>query len=141
MKMLMTYCKKLESITVEPASRAIKTPFVEEGVPQTKLERGACTVVFVCIEKSDNKDIVKKAAHKLKEQLRDTKLPVVIIPFIHLTNNPASSKRAYMEIKELSSRLGKDYSVETLLFGWHRSLLMDIIAGKGAFDYMEIKVS
>jgi hypothetical protein len=95
-------------------------------------------LILICVEEKDKEKSPIETAEKIKELIGETKTPLVIIPFIHLTTTPATPKIAYMRIKEVVSRLEKDqYETSLLQFGWHRSLRIHTIAGQNAFEYLE----
>jgi threonyl-tRNA synthetase len=109
-------------IEFEPKEKAIE--FAEEC--ETKKKRiEECLVVFVSVEKSDEKDL-KKIAEALCEEIKKiaeevkTKR-VVIYPYAHLSKELSSPSAAIEVLKEAENILKNEYEVYRAPFGWYKS--------------------
>ncbi|MDR4511324.1 MAG: threonine--tRNA ligase [Nitrososphaeraceae archaeon] len=85
-------------------------------------------VVFICIEKNDNKKIVDKALKEIKiylEQIKVNKL--LIYPYAHLSSDLATPKQAFELIKELEERAKNVIDdVQRAPFGWTKSFNISV---------------
>ena len=140
MRAIMARADALKTSIKEPASRTYGKLFIEHGHPGESYEMDKCIALFVCVEKKDEADtgIPRKMSEKIRGILHGTDMPLVVIPFVHLTKTPSTPKIAYMYIKELAAWLEKEYTVSNLQFGWHRSLYVDFITEKDGFEYITI---
>jgi len=79
-------------------------------------------VIFTAVEKEDTFSIAKKAIDEIKESLKVIKCnKILIYPFVHLTNNPASAELALKVLKEMEA-YAKESNLETYRapFGWNK---------------------
>lgn len=85
-------------------------------------------VVFICIEKNDNKKIVDKALKEIKiylEQIKVNKL--LIYPYAHLSSDLATPKQAFELIRELEERAKNVIDdVQRAPFGWTKSFNISV---------------
>ncbi len=85
-------------------------------------------VVFICIEKNDNKKIVNKALKEIKiylEQIKVNKL--LIYPYAHLSSDLATPKQAFELIRELEERAKNVIDdVQRAPFGWTKSFNISV---------------
>ncbi|MDX1371647.1 MAG: threonyl-tRNA synthetase editing domain-containing protein, partial [Nitrososphaeraceae archaeon] len=85
-------------------------------------------VVFICIEKNDNKKIVDKALNEIKiylEQIKVNKL--LIYPYAHLSSDLASPKKAFDLIRELEEKAKNVIDhVQRAPFGWTKSFNISV---------------
>jgi len=85
-------------------------------------------VIFTAVEKEDNTSIAKKAIDEIKESLEVIKCnKILIYPFVHLTNNPASAELALKVLKEME-KYAKESDLETYRapFGWNKQYNLKI---------------
>ena len=85
-------------------------------------------VIFTAVEKEDNVSIAKKAIDEIKESLEIIKCnKILIYPFVHLTNNPASAELALKVLKEME-KYAKESDLETYRapFGWNKQYNLKI---------------
>jgi threonyl-tRNA synthetase len=85
-------------------------------------------VIFTAVEKEDNVSIAKKAIDEIKESLEVIKCnKILIYPFVHLTNNPASAELALKVLKEME-KYAKESDLETYRapFGWNKQYNLKI---------------
>jgi threonyl-tRNA synthetase len=85
-------------------------------------------VIFTSVEKEDTVSIAKKAIDEIKESLKVIKCnKILIYPFVHLSNNPASAELALKVLKEME-KYAKDSGLETYRapFGWNKQYNLKI---------------
>jgi threonyl-tRNA synthetase len=85
-------------------------------------------VIFTAVEKEDTASIAKKAIDEIKESLGVIKCnKILIYPFVHLSNNPASAELALKVLKEME-KYAKDSGLETYRapFGWNKQYNLKI---------------
>ena len=85
-------------------------------------------VIFIAVEKEDNVSIAKRAVDEIKESLEVIKCnKILIYPFVHLTNNPASAELALKVLKEME-KYAKESDLETYRapFGWNKQYNLKI---------------
>jgi threonyl-tRNA synthetase len=79
-------------------------------------------VIFTAVEKEDNISVAKKAIDEIKQSLKVIKCnKILIYPFVHLSNNPASAELALKVLKEMESYAKKsDLETYRAPFGWNK---------------------
>jgi len=85
-------------------------------------------VIFTAVEKEDNVPIAKRAIDEIKESLKVIKCDKILIyPFVHLTNNPASAELALKVLVEME-KYAKESGLETYRapFGWNKQYNLKI---------------
>lgn len=85
-------------------------------------------VIFTAVEKEDNISVAKKAIDEIKESLEVIKCnKILIYPFVHLTNNPASAELALKVLVEME-KYAKEAGLETYRapFGWNKQYNLKI---------------
>ncbi|OGI11734.1 threonine--tRNA ligase [Candidatus Micrarchaeota archaeon RBG_16_36_9] len=85
-------------------------------------------VLFTSVEKDDSVSIAKKAVDEIKKSLEVIKCnKILIYPFVHLTNNPASAELALKVLKEME-KYAKESGLETYRspFGWNKQYNLKI---------------
>jgi len=85
-------------------------------------------VIFTAVEKEDSVPIAKKAIDEIKQSLEVIKCnKILIYPFVHLTNNPASAELALKVLKEMEA-YAKESGLETYRapFGWNKIFSLKI---------------
>jgi len=103
------------------------TPGAESISPDNRLSEidGECLVIFISVEESDASSPMSVALQlatdtlKRAEQLNvDT---VVIYPYVHLTDNPATPTIATKVLAEVAAQLSATLDVIRVPFGWYKS--------------------
>lgn len=84
-----------------------------------------CLVVFIAVEKGDEKNpkqVSENLASESAKIAREVKADkIVLYPYVHLTNNPASSATALKILKDAELRLKENFSVVRAPFGWYKA--------------------
>jgi threonyl-tRNA synthetase len=114
MKILLIHSDFIE---YEPKKEAIKGA---EKCDKEKKRIEDCLVVFTSVEK-DDKDVntTVKEIENVAKEVKAKK--IVIYPWVHLSNEPASPSDALKLLKELEGALKKKYDVSRSPFGWYKS--------------------
>jgi len=95
----------------------------EKNVSKSKIKLESLIVVFVSVEKGDNKITVKKAIKEIRSYLENLKInKLLIYPYSHLSSYLAPPKYAFEIIKELEINSKKIITeVYRAPFGWTKS--------------------
>lgn len=95
----------------------------EKDVSKSKIKLESLIVVFVSVEKGDNKITVEKAIKEIRSYLQNLKInKLLIYPYSHLSSYLAPPKYAFEIIKELEINSRKIINeVYRAPFGWTKS--------------------
>jgi threonyl-tRNA synthetase len=95
----------------------------EKDVSKSKIKLESLIVVFVSVEKEDNKITVEKAIKEIRSYLQNLKInKLLIYPYSHLSSYLAPPKYAFEIIKELEINSRKIINeVYRAPFGWTKS--------------------
>jgi len=84
-----------------------------------------CIVIFVAVEREDEdnpESIVKQLVKDTLKRSKELKVKTVVIyPYVHLTQNPGSSRTALKILKNIENELSKELKVIRSPFGWYKS--------------------
>jgi threonyl-tRNA synthetase len=95
----------------------------EKNILKSKIRLESLIVVFVSVEKGDNKTTIKKAIEEIKSYSENLKVNrLLIYPYSHLSSHLASPKYAFDIIRELETKSRKIINeVNRAPFGWTKS--------------------
>ncbi len=95
----------------------------EKDIPKSKIRLESLIVVFVSVEKGDNKRTIEKAIEEVKSYSQNLKINrLLIYPYSHLSSYLASPKYAFEIIKELETNSRKVLNeVYRAPFGWTKT--------------------
>jgi threonyl-tRNA synthetase len=95
----------------------------EKNILKSKIRFESLIVVFVSVEKGDNKITVEKAIEEIKSYSKNLKVNrLLIYPYSHLSSYLESPKNAFEIIKELETKSSKILTeVNRAPFGWTKS--------------------
>jgi len=115
MRLLQLHAEFME---YEPVEEELND--AEKDISKSKTRLESLIVVFVSIEKGDNKIIIEKAIEEIKNYTENLKVNrILIYPYSHLSSHLASPKFAFDIIKELETKLRKIINeVNRAPFGW-----------------------
>jgi len=136
MRALLFHCRnyfvKLERIANRPID--IKPEEIKYKEQSSK----DCVVALITVEDKDNPDVVvEKLSKELKAMAKDVgQNTVVLLPFAHLSNDLADTKKALKTLDNLEKSL-KEFAVLRAHFGSHKELLLDIYGHPGNARYRE----
>ncbi len=118
MRLLQLHAEFME---YEPVEKELKD--AEKNILKSKIRLESLIVVFVSVEKGDNKITIEKAIEEIKNYSENLKVnKLLIYPYSHLSSNLASPKYAFEMIKELEAKSRKILNeVNRAPFGWTKS--------------------
>src|SRR5215204_263001 len=95
----------------------------EKNILKSKIRLESLIVVFVSVEKGDNKTTIEKAIEEIKSYSENLKVNrLLIYPYAHLSSDLSSPKHAFEIIKELEINARKILNeVNRAPFGWTKS--------------------
>jgi threonyl-tRNA synthetase len=95
----------------------------EKNILKSKIRLESLIVVFVSVEKGDNKTTIEKAIEEIKSYSENLKVNrLLIYPYSHLSSHLASPKYAFDIIRELETKSKKIINeVNRAPFGWTKS--------------------
>ncbi len=95
----------------------------EKNILKSKIRLESLIVVFVSVEKGDNKTTIEKAIEEIKSYSENLKVNrLLIYPYSHLSCHLASPKYAFDIIRELETKSRKIINeVNRAPFGWTKS--------------------
>jgi threonyl-tRNA synthetase len=95
----------------------------EKNILKSKIRFESLIVVFVSVEKGDNKITIEKAIEEIKSYSKNLKVNrLLIYPYSHLSSYLESPKNAFEIIKELETKSSKILTeVNRAPFGWTKS--------------------
>jgi threonyl-tRNA synthetase len=95
----------------------------EKNILKSKIRLESLIVVFVSVEKGDNKITIEKAIEEIKSYSENLKVNrLLIYPYSHLSSYLESPKNAFEIIKELETKSRKILTeVNRAPFGWTKS--------------------
>lgn len=124
MKILQLHADFIE---YKPVKKEIKEA---EKVEKKKYRFENILVLFTCVERDDNKDVVKDVIREIKEFTERLKInKILIYPFAHLSDKLAEAKSALEILKEMKKSAKKlKAKVYSAPFGWTKELNIKIKA-------------
>ena len=137
MKILLLDSEYLE---YEAKKKAIDNP---EELKKEKDKIEDCLTVFACAEKGDSTGISKKAVKEIKDACSQIgKKRIVLYPWVHLSSNPSSPKKAMKIFSQIKKDLEKeDFEVHKSPFGWYKAFNISVKGHPLAELSREIKES
>lgn len=109
-------------INFEAKKQAVKAA---EKIEKAREEIKECLVIFMAVEKQDEKDIGKilekliAEVRKIAQQVKADNL--VLYPYAHLSSSLASPKTAMQVLLDAKEILKKDFTVKHAPFGWYKA--------------------
>lgn len=120
-------CLHSDFIEFEAKKKAIKEP---EALKNKKEKIGDCLVIFISVEKIDEKN-PKASADNLIKNIKDVasqvkEKTIVLYPYVHLSSSPSNPKTALDVLDIAEKALKKDYVVHRSPFGWYKSFNISV---------------
>src|SRR5215218_2396012 len=108
-------------IEYEPINEELND--AEKDIDKANIRLENLIVVFVSVEKGDNKKTIEKAVDEIKNYAKSIKIDrLLIYPYAHLSSDLSSPKHAFEIIKELEINARKILNeVNRAPFGWTKS--------------------
>jgi threonyl-tRNA synthetase len=118
MRLLQLHAEFME---YEPVEEELND--AEKNILKSKIRLESLIVVFVSVEKGDNKITIEKAIEEIKSYSENLKVNrLLIYPYSHLSSYLESPKNAFEIIKELETKSRKILTeVNRAPFGWTKS--------------------
>ncbi|HEX2487360.1 MAG TPA: threonine--tRNA ligase [Nitrososphaeraceae archaeon] len=118
MRLLQLHAEFME---YEPVEEELND--AEKNIVKSKIRLESLIVVFVSVEKGDNKITIEKAIEEIKSYSENLKVNrLLIYPYSHLSSYLESPKNAFEIIKELETKSRKILTeVNRAPFGWTKS--------------------
>src|SRR5688500_5195840 len=118
MRLLQLHAEYME---YEPVQEELND--AEKNILKSKIRLENLIVVFVSVEKGDNKITIEKAIEEIKSYLENLKVNrLLIYPYSHLSSYLASPKYAFEIIQELETKSREIINeVNRAPFGWTKS--------------------
>ena len=93
---------------------------------------------MVTVEVKDDNSIFKKAKKEIQKFAEDTKSEnIVLMPFVHLSNNIADSEKCMEAVDFLSGALQGNFKILRSHFGYHKELLIHTFGHKTNVRFRE----
>jgi len=137
MRALLFHCKnyktKFQGFATRPKN---VTP---EKVTEPEQKGKDCVTAFITVEQDDD---IEKCSLKICKEIETMSEQVghrniVIIPFAHLSNKIADSKKGLETLIYIVKLLEPNFNVMRAHFGSHKSLLLDVYGHPGNIRYRE----
>lgn len=137
MRSLLLHANRFESEIVSASNLPVGIIPEESRSPYKKMEN--CLVILFCVEEMDSE---KQINQLYEEVIRDAQQfgisNLMVVPFVHLSKNIASSTIA----KELYQQLLKKFEKTNLVvdyshFGYSKTLVLEVKGHRCAFKYRE----
>ncbi len=128
MRTLGIHTKYFRFESKEKATQAAES--LSSNRHKVSIER-ECLVIFISVEKEDSLSPFSLAAQlaadtlKRAEQLKVK--TVILYPYVHLTENPSTSRVALKVMDEVYSRLAEILEVIRAPFGWYKAFQMSCL--------------
>ena len=137
MRSLLLHANKFQTEVIEEST--MPQGIIPEKKKSLVEKMEKCLVCFFTVEKNDNQEEIDKFYLEIIKTSREIGTKnLMISPFVHLSNNIASSidsKAFYMKL--VNKFKNTDYVVQTSHFGYHKSLVLDIKGHPGSFRFRE----
>ena len=136
MKLLMWHCKNFDVKIVGISDRPYDIKPEEKRAENEQMKN--CIVSMVTVENKDEITIIGKATEEIKRFAEDTKSKnIVLMPFVHLSNEIADSTKAIKLIDELEKSLKNNFEILRSHFGYHKELSLHTFGHKTNVRFRE----
>jgi len=138
MKGLTLHCKRVAS---KDTRRTRKHKEIRAEIQKTVPKKYEdVLLVLTCIENGDNSPVFEKAIERILDINKTfvQGLPIVVLPFAHLSNRSAKGRAAMNSFNTFLDKLKTVHdSVHSLSFGTHKNLSLDAFGHNGSITYFE----
>ena len=137
MRALLFHCKRYNTKIDRLSNRPEKIS--PEEVKKKSQSAKDCIVSLITVEEKDNlKKVCPQISKEISKMSKEIGHPnIVILPFAHLSNKLADSKKGISAINEIEKNLKENHNVIRAHFGSHKSLLLDLYGHPGNARYRE----
>ncbi len=117
MKLLLIHADYME-YEVKKATKIAEE--VNEDQKSGKVEEAL--VVFTAVEKGDSEEVVNKAVGEITSIAKKLGVSrIVVYPYAHLSSNLSDPNTAVKVLKDMESKLSKEFEVYRAPFGWYKA--------------------
>ncbi|MEK6833129.1 MAG: threonyl-tRNA synthetase editing domain-containing protein [Nanoarchaeota archaeon] len=136
MKILMWHCKNFDVKITGIADRPGTIQPEEQRSENEQMKN--CIVSMITLEVQDNDSTVEKAKKEIIKFAEDTKSKnIVLMPFVHLSNNIANSENSIKLIDLIEFDLKNKFNILRSHFGYHKELLLHTFGHKTNVRFRE----
>lgn len=137
MKILMWHCKEFD-VKITGISDRPKN-IVPEPQRNSNEKMKKCILAMITVEKQDTVEIIQKVTQELEKFAKDTKSKnLVLMPFVHLSNNIADSEKTLTIINSVEESIKHHYNILRSHFGYHKELILHTFGHKTNVRFREI---
>jgi hypothetical protein len=136
MKLLMWHCKnfdvKITGISDRPKN-------IQPEKQRSEIENMKnCIVSMITVEIQDDNSVLVNGKEEIKKFAKDTKSSnIVLMPFVHLSNNIADFNKSIECIDFIENSLKDDFKILRSHFGYHKELLLHTFGHKTNVRFRE----
>lgn len=137
MRALLLHANRFATKIVEESTRP--NGIKPESKKSSSEEMNECLVCFFTVENGDDETNLENFYNEIIKTAKELETKnLMISPFVHLSNNIASSEASKNIYKNLLEKFkNTDYKVSSSHFGYHKSLQLDVKGHPGSFRYRE----
>jgi threonyl-tRNA synthetase len=127
MKTLMWHCKNYQVILTEKSTMPKN---ISPEKMRNKIEKMSnCILCLITVEKNDSK--ISSVSEEIRKYCFDTTAKnIVLMPFVHLSNQIANSEKTKIIIDKIFSNLDSEFNVLKSHFGYHKKLSFETFGHK-----------
>ena len=136
MKLLMWHCKEFD-VKITGISDRPKTIKPEKQRSENEQMKN-CIVSMITVEIQDDNSTAKLVKEEIKKFAEDTKSKnIVLMPFVHLSNNIADSQKSIELMDVIETDLKENFKILRSHFGYHKELLLHTFGHKTNVRFRE----
>ena len=136
MKLLMWHCKNFDVKITGISNRPNNIQPEKQRSENEQMKN--CIVSMITVETQDDNFVLVNGKEEIKKFAEDTKSEnIVLMPFVHLSNNIADSKKSIRSIDFLEDSLKDDFKILKSHFGYHKELLLHTFGHKTNVRFRE----
>ncbi len=135
MRALLLHTNRFETKIIEESNKpdSIEPEKLSSG--GEKMSEGI--TCFFTVEEGDDIGILDELLAEIIKMAKETgSSRLMISPFVHLSDTIAKPETAKMFYESLLEKFtGSDYEIHSSHFGYHKSLLLDVMGHPGSFRF------
>ena len=137
MKILMWHCIKYNAKLTGISNRPVNIQPEKRRMDVEKKQN--CIVAMITVEEKDEIEKAIKASDEIKKFAQDMQTQnIVIMPFVHLSNQIADSKTTITTINSIENKLEKEFTILKSHFGHHKEVFLHTFGHKLNVRHREI---
>ena len=137
MRALIIHANKFATRVVSESNKPFGIQSEVVNSPEHNMNN--CIVAFFTVEKPDSENELGNLYNEIVKASTETGTKnLMIVPFVHLSNNIADPKKAKEFYENIMNKFrNADYIIGSSPFGYHKSLLLDAKGHPTSFRYRE----